>query len=348
MFDSPVSRAYALDAALRTSALADERGVPLVGRTAELAALRAVGARDLSLGRIFEGHLNGAQLVARCGTPEQQCAAERAIRDGQLFGVWNTQGDTPVQLEPQAGGYLLHGAKTWTSGAGSITRAIVTAALPDGAVQMCLIPLDRVIPRIDASGWRPHGMLASDSFAVDFSGIRLTQIDLIGAPGEYEVQPWFYAGALRFAAVQTGAIDRLVAETIDYLRARGRDGDAFQCARIAEMRIANLTARQWLAAGAAAWQRFDREPSAAAAADVLEAVDMARTVVERAALETMERAVRCVGAQGLIEPQPFSGLVRDLQMYLRQPAPDAALLRVGRAAFERPPDGREDLSGSCP
>ena len=341
--NGPVSRVYALDAALRTMALSDTRGVPLAGRSAELAALRAVGARDLSLGRIFEGHLNGAQLVARCGTAAQRDAAERAIGDGLLFGVWNTQGEAPVRLEPCAGGFVMHGAKTWTSGAGSIARAIITAELPDGPVQMCLIPMDRVRTSIDASGWRPHGMLASDSFTVDFTNVLLSADDLIGAPDDYEVQPWFYAGALRFAAVQTGAIDRLVDETIAYLRARGRDGDPFQCARIAEMRIADLTARQWLASGALAWQHFDREPSGERIADVLEAVDMARTVVERAALETIENAVRCVGAQGLVEPQPFGGLVRDLQMYLRQPAPDAALLRVGRAAFERPPHGRAEL-----
>jgi alkylation response protein AidB-like acyl-CoA dehydrogenase len=66
---------------------------------------------------------------------------------------------------------------------------------------------------------------------------------------------------------------------------------------------------------------------------VLDVVDMARTVVERVALDVIERAVRSVGARGLVEPEPFAALVRDLQMYLRQPSPDAALQRVGRAAF---------------
>jgi alkylation response protein AidB-like acyl-CoA dehydrogenase len=99
------------------------------------------------------------------------------------------------------------------------------------------------------------------------------------------------------------------------------------------MKIAVHTALHWLDAGACAWSAFDADPSESTAAAVLDVVDMARTVVERSALDVIERAVRSVGAKGLVEPEPFAALVRDLQMYLRQPAPDAALLRVGRAAF---------------
>jgi alkylation response protein AidB-like acyl-CoA dehydrogenase len=314
--------------------------VPLAGRDAEIALLRSTGARDLSLGRILEGHVNALQLVARCGRPAQRFAADRAVDAGLLFGVWNTQ-DEPLRIEPDGDGFILRGAKTWTSGAGSVERPIVTAAWPDGSIQMCLVRMDEVITHIDTSAWRPLGMQASDTFSVDFEGVRLAVADLIGATGDYERQPWFLGGALRFAAVQTGAVDRLVDETIAYLQARGRAGDPFQCARVAEMRIANQTAAQWLAAGSRAWSAFDADPSASNAAAVIETVDMARTVVERAALDTIERAVRSVGARGLVEPQPFAGIVRDLQMYLRQPAPDAALLRVGRATFANAPPLRD-------
>jgi alkylation response protein AidB-like acyl-CoA dehydrogenase len=332
--DRPTSphaaRAYALEPALRALAHSDAHGVPLAGRAAELAALRATGAGDLSLGRILEGHLNGAQLIARCGTPAQRAAMARAIDAGLLFGVWNTQ-DEPLRIERHGARLVLRGAKTWASGAGSIARPVITAAWPDGAIQLCVIAMESVDVRIDATRWAPLGMHASDSFAVDFSGVELAPDDLIGAPGDYERQPWFFGGALRFAAVQTGAIERLTRETSAYLRKRGRAGDALQTARLGEMRIAAATARLWLDAGATAWQRFDAEPTPRHAAAVLESVDMARTVVERAALETIERAVRSVGARGLVEPEPFAAIVRDLQMYLRQPAPDAALARVGRA-----------------
>jgi alkylation response protein AidB-like acyl-CoA dehydrogenase len=326
-------RAYDLEPELSALAAADGRGVPLAGRRAEIAALRHVGGRDASLGRIFEGHLNGAQLVARCGNAEQRAAALRAIADGHLFGVWNTQDADGVRIVTAGGRPRLSGAKTWASGAGSITRPVVTAAWPDGRVQMCHLRMDEIDAQIDGSAWQPLGMQASDSFRIGFDGVELTPFDLIGEPGDYEGQPWFLAGALRFAAVQTGIAERIEAETLRYLRARARDGDQMQCARAAEMKIAVRSALLWLEAGVTAWSTFDDEPSAAHCAELLDVVDMARTVVERVALDVIERAIRSVGARGLVEPEPFAGLVRDLQMYLRQPAPDAALLRVGRAGF---------------
>jgi alkylation response protein AidB-like acyl-CoA dehydrogenase len=333
---SPHVRRYELEPALAALAHADARGVPLAGRAAEIAALRRVGARNASLGRIFEGHLNGAQLVARCGSPEQRTVAERDIAAGRLFGVWNTQDDAhAVRLEPAGGVLRLRGAKTWASGAGTVARPLVTAAWPDGGVQMIVLRMEAPGARIDPSGWRPLGMHDSDSFRVDLDGVTVERSDLIGGPGDYERQPWFFAGALRFAAVQTGIVERIVAETAAYLRARGRDADPFQTARVAQMTIAARTAVLWLEAGAAAWQAYDAEPLPPNAAAVLDTVDMARSVVERCALDVIELAVRSVGARGLVEPEPFAALVRDLQMYLRQPAPDAALARVGRAALER-------------
>ncbi len=112
--------------------------------------------------------------------------------------------------------------------------------------------------------------------------------------------------------------------------------------RLGEMQVARRTALQWLDAGADAWSAYDAvAPEAqgcaaarAAAAAVCETADGARIAVERAALDVIERAMRAIGARGLLEPLPFVRLVRDLEMYLRQPAPDAAIARVGRAAFD--------------
>lgn len=326
---------YEIEPTLRRIARSDASGVPLVGRVAELAALRRVGYQNASLGRIFEGHVNGAQLVARYGSPEQHASADRALAAGHLFGVWNTQSDaSALRLERNGDDIALVGGKTWASGAGSISRPLVTATWPEGGLQLCLLRMDEVPARVDTSAWRPLGMHDSNSFTIDFTGLTLRPQDLIGTPGDYERQPWFFGGALRFAAVQTGIVARLFAEVVAYLRERRRDGDTMARVRVAEMKIALRTADLWLDAGSAAWQRFDAVPDDRTTADVLDVVDMVRAVVERSALDTIERAVRSVGAHGLVEPLPFAGLVRDLQMYLRQPAPDAALARVGRAAFE--------------
>jgi alkylation response protein AidB-like acyl-CoA dehydrogenase len=323
---------WAGEAELFSRAKYDERGIFHGGREGELKLLRAVGAQNASLGRIFEGHLNGVLLVALFGTDAQRARAIADVQAGRIFGVWNAQAKAPVRMDHSGSGYVLSGAKTWASGAGSVSRPIVTATVPQGGVQMCVVPLDRVKVSIDASGWNPLGMHESDSFVVSFEGAHLSQDDLLGAIGDYERSPWFRGGALRFVAVHTGIVERLFDETVRYLADGNRAPDALQQERIAVMRIGLESAGQWLRSGADAWETFDRNPTPLTAASVDDTVDMARCAVERIALEATELSMRAIGANGLVEPLPFPGLIRDLQMYLRQPAPDAALLRVADTA----------------
>jgi len=319
----------------------DERGAFREGRAAEIAILRRAGYKSASSGRILEGHFNGVLLAALFGTREQRAQALDDSTSGHIFGVWNTQDGNPVSIHPFDDGFVLHGSKTWASGAGSVSRPIVTARTRDGRAQMCLVRMERVEVAIDASAWKPLGMEDSNSFSVSFDGVRLDRDDLIGAPGDYERQPWFGGGALRFVAVQTGIVERLFDETASYVRRAGRQNDAMPCARIGTMRIGLHSAFNWLDAGVAAWEAFDSERSAEAAERVTDLADMARLALERIALDAIEGSVRSVGARGLIEPQPFPSLIRDLEMYLRQPAPDAALLRVASSGLRASESAKE-------
>jgi alkylation response protein AidB-like acyl-CoA dehydrogenase len=310
-----------------------DRGTYVRGRRAELDTLRAMGRRNPSLGRLYEGHFNGALLVALYGSPLQRFRARADVERGELFGVWNTQGDDPVTIERRGPHYALHGAKTWASGADRVTRALITARTANGDVQMCLVPLDRVRRDVDPSAWRPLGMRDSNSYRIAFDGIELDRDDLIGAPGDYERPPWFLGGAIRFAAVHAGILERLVGETIGYVIDRGRATDPLVRARVAEMRIAANACCAWLRLAEDAWCAFDRDACEANARAAADASDMARTAIERACLDALEASIRTVGAHGMVEPLPFADLFRDLHMYLRQPAPDAALLRVADAAI---------------
>ncbi len=330
----------------------DDRGVFLEGRAAELEALRSMGAREPSLGRLYEGHFNGALLAALYGTAEQRLRAYADVEAGHLFGVWNTQDAEPVRIERAGARFRLHGAKTWASGADTVTRALITARAADDAVLMCLVPLDRVRVEVDPSAWRPLGMDDSNSYRVSFEGVVLDACDVIGGPGDYERAPWFLGGALRFVAVHAGIAARLTDETLAFLAARGRANDPYQCARAGQMRVASRGAWHWVEAGCVAWSAYDAEPSPVAARHVMDVVDMARVAVERAALDVLELATRSVGAHGLVEPLPFARLVRDLAMYLRQPAPDAVLARVGATGLLAASEARSlaiaDSTGSLP
>lgn len=65
----------------------------LGGKAAAL--LRDMAARDLSLGRLLEGHVNSVALIRAWASPGLRDDCARAICHGHLFGVWGAD-DAPA------------------------------------------------------------------------------------------------------------------------------------------------------------------------------------------------------------------------------------------------------------
>jgi alkylation response protein AidB-like acyl-CoA dehydrogenase len=304
-----------------------------------LAVLSAIGRIDLSLGRLYEGHLNALHLIGRFGTDEQRVRAAADARAGLLFGVWNTDAERGVRLERLGPGrWRLAGGKVFASGVGHVPRPLISAAWPHGGGrQLVLLELGDVADRIERGSWRPMGMEGSASFAVDLDGIEVDAAMLVGAPDDYARQPWFGAGAIRFVAVQLGGAQRILDIARADLVARRRFEDPYQIARVAEMAIVLESGAGWLARAAAVLDDFEPHDEHGVETVVAYAA-MARCAIERICLEVMEGAVRSVGMSGLLRPHPLERSVRDLTLYLRQPGPDAALAAVGRhvLAADRP------------
>ena len=302
-----------------------------------LATLAAVGRGSLVVGRLFEGHVNALQLIERFAGAAQRQRWRADALAGQLFGVWNTQAEDGVRLAPTAHGFALRGSKTFASGLGHVGRAIVTATRDDaaggGGSQMLVLDTDEQRPREDRSFWRPLGMRATASFRADLSGLRLSPEALLGQPGDYYREPAFSGGAVRFAAVQQGGAEAVFDETRRYLRKLGRTDDPHQRARLGEMAWRVESGRLWLAGAArnAAAAMGPRSPDAddADAAAVVAYANLMRSAIEDVCLRVLALAQRSVGARGLLRPEPFERLHRDLTHYLRQPAPDAALVAAG-------------------
>lgn len=296
---------------------------------ADLAAvLRLVGLGSLALGRLYEGHVNALQLVARYAAPADRHALFADARAGHLFGVWNT--------EPPAGGLVLGpdgrltGVKTFASGAGHVTRALVTAHRPGEAEPLMLVAALEPGTRANLSAWRAQGMRASATGTVDLTG--LTPLAVFGGPGDYHRQPHFSGGAWRFAAVQLGGIEAVFEAWRGHLARTGRGDDPHQLARLGEGAIALEGARLFVgrAAGLVAEDALPAER-------IVAFVDLTRIAVERAGLEVLGLAQRSVGLQGFLRGHPLERLSRDLATYLRQPAPDRAL--TGAAATILSADG---------
>jgi alkylation response protein AidB-like acyl-CoA dehydrogenase len=141
-----------------------------------LQLLRLLGKGNLSVGRIYEGHVNGLQLIQTFGYPEQLESFARDTRAQKIFGVWNAEAVDGLKIFPlDHKKYELSGSKTFCSGAGKVQRPLVGGILPDGKVQLCVVPMEQVKTRIDPSWWTATGMRGSVSAKIDFSGVVLDE-----------------------------------------------------------------------------------------------------------------------------------------------------------------------------
>jgi len=297
---------------------------PGAGTLAEV--LRLVGSGSLALGRLYEGHVNALQLIGQYGEASQRARLFADARAGHLFGVWNTEpAGAGLALEAEQDGLRLSGAKSFASGAGFVTRALVTAPCPRGdGTLMLVVPLEPG-RRADLSAWRAQGMRASATGTLDFGGIALSDDAILGDPDDYFRQPAFSGGAWRFLAVQLGGIEAVFDAWRAHLVRLGRGADPHQLARLGEGAIAVEGARHWVARAAAL-----ATGGTLPAGRVVTFVNLARLAVEKAGLDVLQLAQRSVGLPGFLHGHPLEQLSRDLATYLRQPGPDRAL--TGAAA----------------
>src|SRR5690349_14300708 len=147
--DEIAANAAQLDAepCFPTAAIRALTQIPIPDEKAEEWALvRRVAKADGSVGRIFEGHLNAVERLRLDGLDPQD----------DWLGVWGAD-PTPDEGEPA---YIdqdrLYGTKTFCSGAGGLTKALVIAK-----GTLVLVDLaDHV--EVDRTWYRAMGMRASE------------------------------------------------------------------------------------------------------------------------------------------------------------------------------------------
>lgn len=306
-----------------------------------LMLLKQIGRGNLAVGRVYEGHVNGLQLLQTFGTPAQiELYASDARDRHKLFGVWNAEAVDGVKVCPlEDGRYRLEGCKTFCSGSGFVDRPFVSGPLADDSWQLCIVPMEAVATVSDPAWWQPSGMRATASLKVDFSGVELDAMALIGQPGDYFRQPWLTTGVIRFAAVQLGGAEALFDATRHYLRDLNRMTDPYQQERLGRMAIALESGHLWLSRAAEFVKEYDptfaghpNQPQEQA--DKLVAyANMVRTAIEQICMDVMQLCERSVGTRGLLPPHPMERIIRDLTLYLRQPVFDAALANAGQYAL---------------
>ena len=296
---------------LRRMLAAGELDLPLPGAgntAARWAALAAWGARDLSLARLAEGHVDAVAVLAEAG---------RSPVPGALYGVWASRaGGAAVRLERRAGRRVLDGTMRFCSGARSIDRALVVADHgPGGAAERQLVEVD--VRSADVApvpgSWVTAAMAEADTLDVDFAEAAVEDDADVGGAGWYVARPGFARGGAGVAAVWWGGAAGLVDRVLGHL---ATPPDAHALAHVGELHAALAASDALLRSTAAA---VDADGAGApGGADVAFAVATVRGAVERAVREVLERVPRIVGPGPLSRDAALAGALADLALYVRQ------------------------------
>jgi len=326
---SPTFPEAAFQALAADGALALTAGEPHPGRAREWAAVRAVAAADGSVGRIFEGHLNGVERIAVAAPEPLRSAELAAVREGRLrLGVWGAdptpEEGEPARLAQTSDGLVLEGDKVFCSGAGGIDRALVLARTGE-PTPPALVYVDLSAgTEIDRSWYRAGGMRASESHRVRFRGAPVLAV--LGAPGELGREPWFSRDAIRTAAAWAGMADAAAEAALADLAARGEPDDlrALGAGRIV---AARATIDRWLEHAAA---RADAEPEA----DLRSLSVQLREAISGAGRTILDEAARACGSRPFATGTRLDRARRDFELFVLQHRLDPMVARLGREALQ--------------
>ncbi|MBO4161957.1 acyl-CoA dehydrogenase family protein [Micromonospora antibiotica] len=280
------------------------------GRTRER-FLRFVelGRADLTLARLGEGHADALAILAEL---------DASVDPGWRREPWGVWAAAPASVTATRDGHRwrLTGHRPWCSGAGLLSRALVTATADDG-VRLFVIEVDAAGVTPVADTWPAVGMAASDSRTVSFDGVTALPV---GGPGSYTARPGFWHGGLGVAACWYGGAVG-VADTL-HDAARHRRLSPHAMAHLGAVDAALTAARAVLLAAA---DEVDAKPTG----DADRLAHQVRATVEVTATTVVDRVGRALGAGPLCQDAHHARRVADLTVYLRQSHAEADLAHLG-------------------
>jgi alkylation response protein AidB-like acyl-CoA dehydrogenase len=312
----------------------EARGGRRASFSEEWCVLRAVARADGSVGRIFDGHLNGVERVAALAPEPLRTEELKAIAAGELLlGVWGADpipGEgPPAHLVETDAGLVLEGVKTFCSGSTGLDRALVAVRSTDqapGPPLLAYVDLGDGGIEVDRSWFRGSGMRSSESHRVFFRNARVLAV--LGDPGELVREPYFARDAIRTAVTWVGIADLAVEATLEILAAKsaGREPDDIVSTAAGTILAAQATIERWLDHAA---READADPERSLAGFSTEL----RVSVDEACRKILDEAARACGSHPFAVASPLDRARRDLELFLLQHRLDPALARAGRRAI---------------
>jgi hypothetical protein len=278
-------------------------------------------ARDLSVGRLVEGHTDARAILNEAGVPGSS-------RD-TTYGVWAArQGEGGTVATPVDGGWQLSGVKPFCSGSVFLDRALVTAQAPDGYRLFDISVSDTVVAR-DVESWPAVGMADSLSETLTFGGPPLADDAAVGGPGFYTERAGFWFGAAGVAACWYGGAAGLVETLLSAPPSNANDHFLAELGRASSLVASMRETLRWAA------NEVDADPLDAQGGGHGRAL-VARQVVHDASLQVLAAVSSGGGARPLSQDRAQARRAADLFVYLAQHHGNADAAELGRIVLARP------------
>jgi alkylation response protein AidB-like acyl-CoA dehydrogenase len=274
---------------------------PGSGKTAERhSRLMQIGREDLSLAKLAEAHWDAVSILAESG---------RNSAPGALYAVWASEiPGKALHLEKTASGFQINGSKVFCSGTGIVDRALVTVGSQESRLVEIDLRNNSKNIETDPSAWASNAFRLTQTGAVTFRGLSVTEKDFVGDSNWYLNRPGFWHGACGPAACWVGGAAALV----DFAMQASRD-DTHTLAHLGAM-----DANSWMMEGCldVAGRQIDQEPLDYMAAQI-RALRL-RHLVEAACTDTLRRFARAYGPQPLVMNHDISRRYHEVELYVRQ------------------------------
>jgi alkylation response protein AidB-like acyl-CoA dehydrogenase len=261
------------------------------------------------------------RLLARAGSPAQRAALLPGLIDGSLklafAGLepgrrYELRPET-TRVKPQAGGWLLDGAKSVVIGAPWASKLLVSARSGGDSGGTSLFIVDARAPGVELSPCRTvDGQRAAE---VKLAGVKLAADALLGPEGGALpfIDEAVDFGTALLCAEAIGAMQYANDATLDYLKTRKQFGVPIASFQVLQHRMVEMVIHTEQARSMAilAASKVDH---AADAAERRRAVSAAKVKIADAARQVSQESVQLHGGMGMTEELKISHTFRHLTM----------------------------------
>lgn len=271
--------------------------------------LSQVSASNLSLGKLFESHLDALAILHELNIP--------VMKKG-LWAVWAAEGG-PRPLKLEAGN--LTGIKPWCSASVWVQHGLLTYRDEQQQSQLLILDLQQEGIQHYQDAWQAVGMQHTLTARLELDRV---EVEKVAAPDAYLDRPGFWHGAAGVAACWYGATVRLA----EYLRQTFLvKPHAYKAMYLGEI------SRELLATQALFYQvaeLIDQQPQYSHELKIRSL----RAQVETTALNVLTHVGKALGAAPYCEHPHFARLAADLPVFIRQSHAAFDLERIGELSAQ--------------